>query len=430
MRPTFGTASSYSVMLIGLVLVGTQPSLAAQDSPTTARVFDRYSSGVVKIEVLEAGSSAKAVTGSGFVVSEDGHLLTNYHVISKLIHDPDRYEAVAITADEQTYPLTVLAVDVVHDLAIARGNLPSTPAFDLAPVEIVQGLRLYSLGHPLELGLTIVEGTYNGLLEHTRYNRIHFTGPINPGMSGGPTITASGQVVGINVATAGNAVSFLVPADHASRLVVEVQTPGYERPDDFLPVVREQILEHQDEYLTDLLSGPGETVTMGPFQLPTRPAPYFNCWGDASIDSETPYEIVDHQCRTDDYIFVSSDMESGVVQMWHRLFTTDELNRFRFYSLYSDDFRINDRWFPGNEEDVTSFLCENRTVRTEHLSLKVVFCARRYRKLPGLYDAVIKAATLGSRSVGLQTALILSGVSFENATALMERYLEAIQWSD
>ena len=100
----------------------------------------------------------------------------------------------AITADGRTYPVTVLAVDVVHDLAVARGDFPSTPRFDLQPVHIDQGMRLYSLGHPLELGLTIVEGTYNGLLEHTRYTRIHFTDPINPGMSGGPTITATSPV--------------------------------------------------------------------------------------------------------------------------------------------------------------------------------------------------------------------------------------------
>jgi serine protease Do len=413
--------------IIGLLVV--LPIVEAQESPTTSRVFDSYSNAVVKIEILEAGSSAKAVTGTGFVVSDRGHLVTNYHVVSKLIHDPDRYEAVAITAEGLTYPVTVVAVDVVHDLAIVQGALPTAPAFDLQPVSIGQGVRLYSLGHPLELGLTIVEGTYNGLLEHTRYERIHFTGPINPGMSGGPTITADGLVVGINVATAGNAVGFLVPVDQAIHLIQEALEADHQSPKDFLPVVRRQILAHQDIYLADLLTGQGETVTMGPYRVPTRPAPYFNCWGDASVDSETPYEIVDHQCSTDDYIFVSSDMESGVVEMWHRLLTTEELNRFRFYSLYADDFQISDRWFPGSEEEVTPFACENRTVRTEQLTLKVVFCVRRYRKLAGLYDAVIKAATLGETSVGLQTSLILSGVSFENATALLERYLEAIEWA-
>jgi len=285
------------------------------------------------------------------------------------------------------------------------------------------------MGHPYELGLTIAEGTYNGLLEHTRYERIHFTGPINPGMSGGPTITASGEVVGINVATAGNEVSFLVPVHHARRLLDEVMTEGYHPPADLLPLVQRQIDEHQEAYLGPLLLGDYETVTLGPYRVPSKLAPYFNCWGDTTTDDEALYTVVDHQCATDDYIFISSDMESGVIQLWHRLLESDQLNRFRFYSLYSDDFRVSDRWFAGNEDEVTSFACEDRTVRTTTLTVKAVFCIRGYRKLAGLYDAVIKAAVLGSPDVGLETSLVLSGVSFDNALAILVRYLEALEWT-
>ena len=62
--------------------------------------------------------------------------------------------------------------------------------------DVAHGARLYSIGNPHDLGISIVEGTHNGLLRHTLYPRIHFTGPINPGMSGGPTITPEGAVVG------------------------------------------------------------------------------------------------------------------------------------------------------------------------------------------------------------------------------------------
>jgi hypothetical protein len=404
------------------------PALAQQEPSSTADVFDRYSGRVVKIEVREAGSAAKAVTGSGFLVSDRGHLITNYHVISKLIHDPERYVAVAITEAGQTVPVRVLALDVVHDLAVIQGEVLVGSHFTLTEIAVAQGRRLYSMGHPYELGLTIAEGTFNGMLEHTRYERIHFTGPINPGMSGGPTITAGGEVVGINVATAGNEVSFLVPVRRALRLMEEVQAPGYRTPDDLLPLVQHQIDQHQEAYLGPLLAGDYDTVTMGPYRVPSKLAPYFNCWGDTTTDDDAPYSLVDHQCGTDDYIFISSDMESGVVRLWHRLLEGDQLNRFRFYSLYSDDFQMADRWFAGNEDEVTRFTCEDRTVRTSHLTLKAVFCVRGYRKLQGLYDAVIKAAVLGGTDVGLETSLVLSGVSFENALDIMARYLEALEW--
>ena len=56
-----------------------------------------------------------------------------------------------------------------------------------------------------------------------------------------------------------------------------------------------------------------------------------------------------------------------------------------------------------------------------------MLCARQYVKLPGLYDAVFRGATLGARNVGLVTTLSLSGVSFENIQALTRRYAEAIK---
>jgi len=59
-----------------------------------------------------------------------------------------------------------------------------------------------------------------------------------------------------------------------------------------------------------------------------------------------------------------------------------------------------------------------------------VFCLRAYRKLPGLYDARVKAAVLGHERAGAETSLTLSGVSFANARAVAQRYLEAIAWAN
>ena len=61
-------------------------------------------------------------------------------------------------------------------------------------------------------------------------------------------------------------------------------------------------------------------------------------------------------------------------------------------------------------------------------AFKAVLCARQYVKLPGLYDAVFRGATLGARNVGVVTTLSLSGASFENVQLLSRRYMEAIQW--
>src|SRR5438046_9463079 len=84
------------------------------------------------------------------------------------------------------------------------------------------------MGNPLDLGFTITEGIYNGLVEHSYNERIHFTGALNPGMSGGPAVTGEGNVIGVNVATrrGGQLVSFLVPARFAAALLQRVREQG------------------------------------------------------------------------------------------------------------------------------------------------------------------------------------------------------------
>jgi hypothetical protein len=82
----------------------------------------------------------------------------------------------------------------------------------------------------------------------------------------------------------------------------------------------------------------------------------------------------------------------------------------------------------GNEEEVTPFRCQTRNVNAAKGKLKAVLCARQYLKLPGLYDAVFKVATLGGRNAGLVSTLSLSGVSFDNVQSVSRRYMENIKW--
>jgi serine protease Do len=403
--------------------VGAQPA-----SPTTAEIFKQFSEHVVKIEVVETASAAKASVGTGFFANSRGHIVTNYHVVSKLIHSPDRYRIDVTGASGLTGQAEVLGVDVVYDLAVLRTNIRPKGFLTLESKPVEQGTRLYSLGHPRDLGLTIVEGTYNGLLQHTLYPKVHFTGSLNPGMSGGPTLTHAGKVVGINVATEGEQISFLVPAERALALLE--RTSKIEKPPvgSFLTDVGRQIQANQARYLDGMFSKTTPSVALGPYSLPTKPADFFRCWADALRRKELPYVVVTHDCSTDDFIFVSSEQSSGIVRFYHQLLSTDELNPAQFFALYSSQVQAGNVAAFGNEEEVTPFRCQTRNVQSQTGKLKAVLCARQYVKLPGLYDAVFRAATLGSRNVGLVTTLSLSGVSFENIQALTRRYIEDIKW--
>ncbi len=159
-------------------------SIAQEMLPETEKVFGKYSDRVVKIQVVEKDSGAKAVIGSGFFVDPHGHIVTNYHVICKLILHPDRYRAELVEPAGTIRALSVIDVDVINDLALVKAEVNDVPFFMIAAREPQQGTRLYSMGFPQDIGLSIVEGTYNGLMKHALYKKIHFTAPINPGMSG------------------------------------------------------------------------------------------------------------------------------------------------------------------------------------------------------------------------------------------------------
>jgi serine protease Do len=395
---------------------------------TTQEIFKQFSEHVVKIEVVETGSAAKASIGTGFYASGGGHIVTNYHVVSKLIHTPDRYRIEVTDLSGQPTQATVLGVDVVYDLAVLRTNRRPKGYLTLESKAVEQGTRLYSLGHPRDLGLTIVEGTYNGLLKHTLYPKVHFTGSLNPGMSGGPALTQGGGVVGVNVATEGEQISYLVPAERVFALLERTAKTQDPSANSFLAEVGKQIHANQARYLADLFSAKTPSVTLGPYSLPTKPTEFFRCWADALRRKEIPYVAITHDCSTDDYLFVSSEQSSGIVRFYHQLLSTEQLNPAQFYTLYSGQFQAGNTAVFGNEEEVTRFRCQTRNVQTRTGKLKAVLCARQYVKLPGLYDAAFRVATLGARNVGLVTTLSLSGASFENIQLLTRRYTENIKW--
>jgi serine protease Do len=412
----------------GGVLLGSA-AIAAPEAVTPG-VFERFADAVVQIRIVDESSGTKSVIGSGFFVDRAGTIVTNYHVVARLIHDPGKYRAERVTRGGDTAVVDLLAIDVVHDLAVVRhpGDRPRRH-LRMTTASFTKGTRLYSLGHPHDLGLSIVEGTYNGLLEHSLYDHIHFTGSINPGMSGGPTLTAGGAVVGVNVSSAGNQVSFLVPAAHVVALVAAAADVD-EVPDAaaFVEDVRDQLLEHQDTYFDSLLADePLPTLEMESLELPGELAPFIHCWGDHDDDADARYVLTTRQCSADDQIYLGEDKWSGVIDYRHEVIVGKDLNRFQVAELASARFGQG-AWADGSEKTVTSFECQSGFVEHDGTVLKVAYCLRAYRKMPDLYDVVLRAAVLGGGTVAANTSLSLYGVGFDNARLLGERYLGAIAW--
>jgi len=394
----------------------------------TRAIFERYADRIVKVQVVESKSGAESIIGSGFFVSQKGHLITNYHVVSKFIQFPDRYKVQVLGRTGEPRNAIILGIDVLSDLAVLKDSAPSDAYFTLAALDLPQGTHLFSLGHPRNISLSIVEGTHNGYFKQSSLKQIHFTGSVNPGMSGGPAITASGTVAGVNVATAGNQVGFLVPVSKAVDLLSKTRLNGNTTSPDFTESVRSQVLKFQDSTIPDDLIKSGKTVRLGNYDLPGQLSSLFECNADSYVEPHKLYETVTHSCSNKEDIFISNSLRTGSIKIQHQLITTDKLNRYRFYNLYSDIFKMYNGSWTGSEEELTKYACRMGTVEHNGAVFKTMFCARAYKKLPGVYDVAFKAAALGDRNQGLVTSLFLTGVSFEKGMLLSRDYLEKISW--
>ena len=202
--------------------------IASQELSGEAKVrLDAARDSVVQIRGLFDTSETSAFHGSGFAVGDGRRIVTNYHVVAQAVLYPRQYRLEYLASDGRTGPLHVLAIDVRNDLAIVAADDLELPALQLRGQIPAQGERAWSIGFPLNLGLTITEGVANGLVENTFESRIHYTGAINGGMSGGPALDRRGRVYGVNVSvvTGRQLVGFVVPAKHIPALLLRAREP-------------------------------------------------------------------------------------------------------------------------------------------------------------------------------------------------------------
>jgi hypothetical protein len=200
------------------------PGLTARQTAQTqnpSEIYKKASPSVVLIELYdEKGKIFKR--GTGFLVSADGAILTNFHVVEHT------KQATVRMANEDAYDtVDVLDVDKRKDIALVKIR-----AFGLAPLRLgtssaVQvGDKIYTLTNPLGiLQNTLSEGIISGIRQMDGYKYFQITAPISPGSSGGPVFNSQGQVIGLAVETieAGQNLNFAVPIDYARGMLSTTQ---------------------------------------------------------------------------------------------------------------------------------------------------------------------------------------------------------------
>ena len=211
--------------------------------PAADEALDAYSKAVVGavelvgpavVSIYVGGDSADARerggAGSGVVVTPDGYLLTNEHVVQRV------EEARVTFVDGRSVSAVVVGRDPATDLAVLRAQTAALPYARLATSKLLRaGQLVVAVGNPLGFESTVSAGVVSALGRSLRSRQgrliegiVQHTAALNPGNSGGPLVDAKGQVVGVNTAIIAQAqgIGFSVPAATAQWVLTEVLTQG------------------------------------------------------------------------------------------------------------------------------------------------------------------------------------------------------------
>ncbi len=173
--------------------------------------------------------------GTGFIISEDGLILTNKHVV---VDEQAQYTVV--TNDGQRYEATVLAKDPINDLAVVKIEASGLTPLTLGDSDQLQiGQTVIAIGNTLsEFSNTVTRGVISGINRRVEAGGQGFSevieeaiqtdAAINPGNSGGPLLNLKGEVIGINTAISqsGQLIGFALPINEAKQVVESIKQYG------------------------------------------------------------------------------------------------------------------------------------------------------------------------------------------------------------
>lgn len=219
-----------------------EESAADPGAPQSQAPLDAYSRAVIAaVEAVgpavvsvyvgaEAGEGERGGAGSGVLLTPDGYLLTNEHVVQ-------RAAAVHVSlVDGRRLPARLMGTDPATDLALLRAQAAALPYAHLAAgARLRAGQLVVAVGNPFGFESTVSAGVVSALGRSLRSRQgrlidgiVQHTAQLNPGNSGGPLVDTHGRVVGINTAIIAMAqgIGFAVPAATAQWVLTEILTQG------------------------------------------------------------------------------------------------------------------------------------------------------------------------------------------------------------
>lgn len=398
-----------------------------QAEVNASNIYSDVEQSVYQIKVNNRKTGKKTAIGSGFVVQQADILATNYHVVSTYVNDPEGFELEYRSTTGNIGSLELLAVDVIHDLAVLKADRPLGEPLAIGAVPS-KGSRLYSFGNPMDKGFSMVEGTNNGVMKYSDDSSILFSGNLNPGMSGGPTLDVSKAVVGINVATSGNGLSYLVPARYLALMLERLDLTGFKADPDIQANITDQLISKADEYIERLLAAKWTHQTIGNFSVAGDIEGVVRCWdGSQKSSPEDLINLYESGCQNESNIYLDEGLEVGTLSYQYVWLETDSVFPPRFYRRY-ESLNNSEPYGDAGTDDVTPFDCFTDFVVVSGQEFKMTVCRRDYLNYEGLSDLLITGALVGHKRKGMIFNLDLVGTTFDSGMSLLKRMLGEFKW--
>ncbi len=415
-------------------LLTAQLASGQEARPATDRTYDRIKHSVVTVQVHSGDNEAKDSLGSGYVVAP-GRIATNYHVVGAYVDAPERY-AIRVRGGAVEHPARLVAFDLTNDLALLGVEGLDAPVLPLARTLPPPGSAIVSFGNPQGLGLSLIEGIFNGFAEKGFVDRMLLSMPLNSGMSGGPILNQKGEVVGTNVSVMWlqNSLSFGVPESRL-RPLLDVPPLSLTREALRAETHRQLLALEQDAFskLVGRLLAPERParVVVGGGAL-ERPPELFDCWNQTSVFKDEGVTKTSYGCNLQFTPAEESLGEVGSVELLFEHFASARAGRWGFYGALSEHPGSHHELEPRDPKNgvLTAPECVAERTRAGAMVFKVHTCLNAFVKHPGLYNFDLVASSLSRPDESVFVSLHLRGFRFQSFRTVARRLLEGARFKD
>jgi serine protease Do len=428
--PIYAPLSLYAAQLlrragvvVGFLLLLQAPLVSAK---TAADTFKGASESVFTVEIQTASDRSRNSQGSAFVVLRPNLLMTNYHVVSDYVLDPEEYVVVVKDAAGEMRRAQVRAVDVVSDLALLSTQEPIGKPLRIRESMPSKGVKGFSLGNPGGIGLTVVEGNFNGLSESAFVPVIHFSGAINSGMSGGPAVDEAGEVVGVNTATrrGDQLIGLLSPAENVTRLLAAFSDDEVASADALRGQIETQVAGFSNRLAQEVLGHKTDKVVSGHFELPSKFQKKARCYGETEKDATHRFKVTTNYCSLRGGIFVNDATRVGTLTVHHRRVFGEALTPSQVAAVQNKLSESDVKNSGASIEDKTVWICEHTRVELQAGTVgELHACQRGLTRLKDVRDFYFLFASRPSRGEGLMTELRFNGITNADANKLVKHFL-------